>query len=420
MSEMQAVGNTEPNLFASPKNIAIAITVASLGYFVDIYDLILFTIVRIPSLTELNLSGSALLESGLMLLNLQMLGMLVGGIFFGVLGDKVGRLSVLFGSILIYSIANLLNAYVVDLNQYAILRFIAGVGLAGELGAGVTLIAEIMPKEKRGWGTTLIAAVGGAGALWAWFVADHLSWRHAYVVGGVMGFLLLIMRWGVRESGMFSKAKTHEHIRRGDFLSLFLNKKRFVKLMACVSIGVPIWYVIGILVTLSPEFARLLHVQEEIGAGRAVFFCYSGLIIGDLISGILSQKLRSRKKSVLLFLISIVIAVIAFFGLRGLSAADFYGLCLFLGIATGYWAMFVTIAAEQFGTNIRATVTTVTPNFVRGSLVPVSFIFTSLKERIGMLESGFTVGMITLLIAFWGYWKITESFHSDLDYFEPL
>lgn len=395
-----------------------AIILASLGYFVDIYDLILFSIVRVDSLKEMGLSGDALMNDGLLLLNLQMIGMLVGGIFFGILGDRKGRLSVLFFSILLYSLANILNGLIDTVEAYAALRFIAGVGLAGELGAGITLVSELLPKEKRGYGTTIIASVGMGGALLAWVVADTMSWRSAYIVGGCLGLALLFLRIGVFESGLFDKVKNTAHVSKGNFFQLFNNKARFTKFMACIAVGAPLWYVIGLLITLSPEFAVYLQVQGEVEAGRAVFFSYAGLIFGDIASGLISQYFQSRKKSVLLFLVLTLISTGVYFFSRGLTVGQFYTLCFGMGISVGYWAMFVTIAAEQFGTNLRATVATSTPNFVRGSIVLVTALFTFLKGYMDMWASGLVVGIIVMIISFWGLWKIQETFHKDLDFLE--
>jgi MFS transporter, putative metabolite:H+ symporter len=397
-----------------------ALILASLGYFVDIYDLILFSIVRVPSLKELGLSGAELMDDGLLLLNLQMSGMLVGGIFFGILGDKKGRLSVLFLSILMYSLANIANGFVTTVTGYAWLRFIAGIGLAGELGAGITLVSELLPKEKRGYGTTIIASVGISGALLAWFVADLLSWRYAYFVGGAMGLALLFLRIGVLESSLFDKVKNHGSVVKGNFFQLFQNKDRLKRFVACIAVGAPLWYVIGLLITLSPEFAVPLQVQGEVVAGKSVFYSYAGLIFGDIASGLISQYLQSRKKSVMVFLVLTIISCGFFFFLRGLSVDQFYALCFIMGISVGYWAMFVTIAAEQFGTNLRATVATSTPNFVRASVVPISLSFNFLKNEfhLSMVSSGLIVGVVIMLIALWGYMNIQETFHKNLDFIE--
>jgi MFS transporter, putative metabolite:H+ symporter len=402
----------------SNKAIILAVTVAALGYFVDIYDLILFSIVRIPSLRAIGIDESEITNKGLLLLNLQMTGMLIGGVFFGILGDKKGRISVLFASILLYSTANFLNGFVQTFEQYAILRLIAGIGLAGELGAGITLVSEILPKEKRGYGTTLIASIGVSGALLGWFVAERFDWRTAYYIGGGLGFALLALRVGVLESGLFDRVRDQADLVRGDFLSLFTRKDRLFRLLACIFMGIQLWYVVGILITLSPEFARALGVIGEVSAGKAVMFCYTGLIIGDLLSGLLSQLLRSRKKVAFIFLSLSALGIITFFNSYQFTLEQFYILCFCLGIASGYWCIFVTVAAEQFGTNLRATVATSVPNFVRGSLVPISALFTFAQGYMGLLQSGLTVGLICISLSYIGLYYLKESFHSDLDFIE--
>ena len=397
-----------------------AVIVAALGYCVDVYDLILFSIVRVPSLQSLGLSGAELTDTGLLLLNLQMAGMLIGGIVFGILGDKKGRLSILFGSILIYSIANFANGFVHSVTAYGVLRFLAGIGLAGELGAGVTLVSEILPKEKRGFGTMLIATIGVSGALIAFEVSEHFAWRTAYMIGGGLGFLLLLLRIGVHESGMF-KSTEESKVSRGNFLALFSSWSRFKRFALCIFIGIKLWYIIGILVTLSPEFAASLGIQGVVTGGKAIFYAYSGLVVGDCASGLVSQLLKSRRKAMAIFLSgSLVSTLIYFFGMRGATSTQFYALCVALGFFSGYWAVFVTIAAEQFGTNLRATAATSVPNFVRGSLVLLTLLFTSLKPHLGIEHSGLVVGLVCTSLAFLGTWKITESYGRDLDFVEDI
>ncbi|MCE1227370.1 MAG: MFS transporter, partial [Geobacteraceae bacterium] len=348
---------------------SLPVIVAALGYFVDIYDLVLFSIVRVPSLKALGLSGKELVDQGVFLLNMQMIGMLLGGILWGVLGDRKGRLKIMFGSIFLYSIANLANGFADSITAYAVLRFIAGVGLAGELGAGITLVSEVLHKSVRGYGTMIVASVGVSGAILANFIAKSFDWRNAFIIGGILGLCLLALRLGVVESGMFSSMKEQEQVSKGNFLSLFTSADRFGRFLHAILIGLPSWFVVGVLITFSPEFAKLLGVTGAISAGNAVMYCYLGLVAGDLLSGILSQLLKSRKKVVLLFLIITVVAVVVYFMAGGVSAEAFYGICGLLGFGIGYWAIFVTIAAEQFGTNLRATVATTVPNFVRGMTV---------------------------------------------------
>jgi MFS family permease len=394
------------------------VIIAALGYFVDIYDLLLFSIVRIPSLKALGLSGDALLKEGIFLINIQMAGLLTGGILWGILGDKKGRLSVLFGSILLYSLANLANGFVTNVSQYAVLRFIAGVGLAGELGAGITLVAEILPKHIRGYGTTLVASVGLFGAVLAYLVAEFTDWQVAYWIGGGLGLSLLALRYSVAESGMFNSVKEEKHIARGNFFSLFTKRNIFFKYIQCILIGLPIWFVIGILITFSPEFAINFGMDEVIEAGKAVMFCYIGMSCGDLSSGTFSQLLKSRKKVVLVFLILTALALMLYLTVSDSSVTMFYATCFILGFAIGYWALFVTIAAEQFGTNIRATVATTVPNFVRGTVLPLTFAFETLRLQTNMITSAWIVGVTTIIIALIALWKMKESFGKDLDFIE--
>jgi MFS family permease len=399
--------------------VTAAVLVAALGYFVDIYDLLLFSIVRIPSLKGLGFSGQTLTDNGIFLLDVQMMGLLLGGIFWGILGDKKGRLYVLFGSIFLYSVANIANGFVNSIESYSVWRFVAGFGLAGELGAGITLVAEIMPKEKRGYATTIVAAVGVSGAVVGFFVAELFNWRTSFFVGGGLGLLLLFLRIGVSESGMFGKIKKQE-TKRGDFLSLFINRKRLMKYLRIIVIGIPTWYVVAILITLSPEFGNILGVKGTVNAGAAVAYCYGGLVLGDIVSGLLSQLLKSRIKVVYIFLGLTVISSAAYFLLHNISMAGFYAVCFFLGFSAGYWVVFMTIATEQFGTNIRATVTTTVPNFVRGSVVPVTLLFQYLRGLFNgsLIYAGVVVGVITIGLSFWALHYVQETFHKDLNYLE--
>jgi MFS family permease len=397
--------------------LTLPVIVIAMGYFVDIYDLILFGVVRVESLGELGLNKEEITSWGTIILNAQMAGMLIGGILWGILGDKKGRLSVLFASIVLYSAANFLNAFVTNVEQYALLRFIAGVGLAGELGAGVTLVAEILPKELRGYGVMSIAAFGVLGVVAANIVAEHFAWRNAYIIGGVLGFLLLILRFRVKESAIFEH-HVSDDVKRGHFFSLFSKKKLLSKYIKAIVIGMPLWYVVGVLVMFSPEFATALSIQGEVSAGTALMYCYIGLSIGDLASGYLSQKMRSRKGAYIIFMVLSLASVVSYFMLSGATASSFYTCVFFLGVFCGYWALFITMAAEQFGTNIRATVATTVPNFVRGSVVPITSSFMLLKESMGVLGSAAIVGAVTFSIAFIALYFTRETFHEDLDYIE--
>ncbi|WP_020602144.1 MFS transporter [Spirosoma spitsbergense] len=397
--------------------IQIPVIVAALGYFVDIYDLLLFSIVRVQSLKDLGVPDGGMLNQGIYLINMQMGGLLVGGILWGILGDKRGRLSVLFGSILIYSLANIANGFVTTVDQYAVLRLIAGIGLAGELGAGITLVAEVLPKEIRGYGTSLVASVGLLGAVLAYFIAEEFAWRNAYFIGGGLGLLLLFLRVSVFESGIFSSVKA-KGVARGNFFQLFSSQKQFFKYLRCIVIGLPVWFVAGILMTFSPEFGKELNLDGLIVAGKAVMWEYIGLSIGDLSSGILSQYFSSRKKVLALFLALTAALVVVYLFVPLRSTDMFYFVCSCLGFGVGYWAMFVTIAAEQFGTNLRATVATTVPNFVRGSINIMTPLFLLFKGQFGIIEGAGLLGLLTLGIAFLGLWNMEETFGKDLDFLE--
>lgn len=399
--------------------LGLAILLAAMGYFVDIYDLLLFSIVRVPSLKSLGLTGQELTNKGIFLLNVQMIGLLTGGIFWGIRGDKKGRLYVLFGSILLYSIANIANGFVHSVESYACWRFVAGFGLAGELGAGITLVAEIMPKEKRGYATTIVAAVGVSGAVAGFFIAELFDWRTSFFIGGGLGLVLLLLRIGVAESHIFENAKSAA-TRRGNFLSLFTDWQKFLKYIRSITIGIPLWFVVGILITLSPEFGKALGVQGAVNAGEAVAYCYGGLVLGDIVCGLLSQRLKSRLKVIYIFLLLSIATMAAYFFLRNISLSAFYAICLFLGFSVGYWVIFMTIATEQFGTNIRATVTTTVPNFVRGALVPVSLLFQYLKGLFhgSLIYAGISVALLSLALAFWALYYMQETYFKDLDYTE--
>ena len=400
-----------------------AVIVGALGYFVDIYDLTLVSIVRVPSLTELGFSGQELADRGLTLLNWQMIGMLLGGIFFGVIGDRIGRLTVLFGSILLYSLANIANGFVQTYDQYLWLRFIAGFGLAGELGGSITLVSEVLSKERRAYGTAMVATIGVMGAVVGGVVAGHVNWRTSYFIGGGLGMALLFLRVSVAESGMFKQMKdAAPHVKRGDFLSLFTKWSRFSKYARCILIGLPSWFVVGILVTLSPEFARALGIQGEVKAPAAVSLLYLGLTFGDLASGLLTQWLGSRRKVVLGFILFTVACTAVYFLSDGATARWFYSVIFALGVGIGYWAVFVTIGAEQFGTNLRSTVATTVPNFVRASVVPITLGFGYLKNQLhlGLLPSAMIMGALCLAIALWALWGLEETHGKDLDYFEPV
>lgn len=403
----------------------IAVIVAALGYFVDIYDLLLFTIVREPSLAGIGVdltNKQAVLSASTRIINWQMVGLLIGGIIWGVMGDKKGRLSVLFGSIILYSVANFLTGYVQTVDQYKWARFVAGLGLAGELGAGITLVSELLPKNKRGIGTSLVAGIGLFGAVLAYFTYKFTDdWRLCYKIGGVLGILLLFLRISVAESSMFKSLKT-QNVVRGNFFMFFTNKNRFRKYILAILIGLPTWYVIGILVNLSNRFAGEMYGGNTLESGRAIMFAYTAIAIGDILIGFISQYFKSRKKALYLFYAMAIISGIFFFSPINNNDNSMYIACAALGFSTGFWAIFVTMGAEQFGTNLRATAATTIPNMVRGSLPLINLMFVNLfQKNMGwpLVKSGIITGIIVMAVTLIAVYFTEETYHKDLNYTEP-
>lgn len=395
-----------------------AVVVAALGYFVDVYDLVLLAIVRVRSLTDLGVAGDALVTEGLAIMNWQMMGMLLGGVLFGVVADKRGRLPILFASITLYSVASVASGFVTDVGSYRVARFFTGFGLAGELGAGVTLVTELLPARLRGYGTMVIGSLGMAGAIGANLVAKAFDWRIAYWVGGGLGLLLLALRIKVHESRMFEGVR-RARVSRGDFWSLFRGRDRLGRYAASILIGVPILFTNQIPVALAPEYARALGVTGPVTAGDALMVTHAGLVCGDLASGYLSNVLRSRRKVIVLFLLLLAAANgLYFLGARGFSPAAFLAVCALLGFSGGYWAVFVTVAAEQFGTNIRATVATTVPNFARGLLMAVNLMFVAARPRLGPFGAALAVAAVWFSLALASGFRLRETFGADLDYLE--
>jgi MFS transporter, putative metabolite:H+ symporter len=400
----------------------IAVIVAALGYFVDIYDLLLFTIVKKASVLGVGGTTATLLTDSTKIINWQMFGLLLGGIAWGILGDKKGRLSVLFGSIILYSIANFLTGFIQTVDQYAACRFFAGLGLAGELGAGITLVSELLPKNKRGIGTSLVAGIGLFGAVAAYFTYQFTGndWRLCYKIGGGLGLLLLFLRIRVAESGMFNQVKA-TNVSRGDIFMFFTNLKRFKKYLLAILIGLPTWYVIGILVNQSDKFGEKMFGSSTIDSGRAIMFAYVGIAFGDIAIGLVSQYFKSRKKALLLFYLLTTVCLVLFFSSLNNSNARMYGISGLLGFSTGFWAIFVTMGAEQFGTNLRATAATTIPNMVRGALPLINLLFLDLFQKSwhwGLIKSAIVTGTLVMAITYIAYYFTEETFHKDLDFTE--
>jgi len=407
---------TKENL-SDTKNAWLLVVVAALGYFVDIYDLVIFSIVRVQSFQDIGIPEAEMRTDGEYVLNMQMGGLLLGGLLWGVMGDKVGRIKVLFGSILLYSLANIANGFVNDIHSYALIRFVAGVGLAGELGAGITLVSETMNKDKRGYGTMIVASVGVLGAVAAYYISELFDWRNAYFAGGAMGLLLLILRVGTFESGMF-KGVANKQVEKGKLSMLFTDKGRLKRYAYCLLIGLPIWFVVGILVTQAPEFGKALGAPVTLSAGKGILFTYLGLSLGDVLAGLFAQITKSRRLAVFLFQLLIIATSIWYLSSDGLTEQRFHWIAFFMGIAIGYWATFVTIASEQFGTNLRATVTTTAPNFVRGALIPSTLLFEFFVRRSDIITAAYIMIFLLTGIAIFAISQLKESFNRDLDFVE--
>lgn len=401
--------------------LSLPVIVAALGYFVDIYDLLLFTIVKKPSMMGVGATDATMLVDSTRVINWQMTGLLLGGILWGVLGDKKGRLSVLFGSIILYSVANFFTAYIHNVNQYAICRFVSGLGLAGELGAGITLVSELLPKSKRGIGTSMVAGIGLSGAVCAYFTYQLTQdWRLCYKIGGGLGIGLLLLRVSVAESGMFREVRDSDAV-RGNFFMLINNGKRFKKYLCAILIGLPTWYVIGILVNQSDRFAKSMYGSSTLDSGRSIMFAYAAIAIGDMFVGVVSHIFKSRKTALLLYYILCILSLVLFFSNYNHSDASMYGICALLGFSTGFWAIFVTMGAEQFGTNLRATAATTIPNMVRGALPLINMLFLDLFQKSWgwtLIKSGIITGVVVMVITLIAFYFTEETFHKDLQYVE--
>lgn len=401
----------------APGIFNIIVLVAALGYFVDIYDLLLFNIVRVDSLKSMGLTEVLVKSKGEFIIGIQMLGLLVGGIIWGIMGDKRGRLSVLFGSIVLYSIANIINGFVETPEQYALVRFIAGIGLAGELGAGITLVSELTSKEDRGLSTSLVAGIGLTGAIAAYFISQNFQWRTCFFIGGGLGFCLLFLRLSVYESKMFNVIRSQD-VSRGDILMFFNNRKRFRKYLFAILIGLPTWYVIGILVAFSNNFGEALGIKGAVLPKKATMFAYIAIAFADVLSGLVSHWLKSRKKTLFIFYLLTIIAIILFFTQHNGTVSGMYAICAALGFGTGFWAIFVTMAAEQFGTNLRATAATTIPNMVRGSLPLMLLLFNGLQHFTSYLNAGFITGILVMMIGITAAGFTDETFGKELNYLE--
>lgn len=404
------------NLFSLP------VVVGALGFFVDIYDLLLFNMVRIKSFTDLGVATDDMKNIGENIISWQMLGLTIGGIAWGILGDKKGRRSVLFGSILLYSLATIANGFITNVDQYTWIRFIAGLGLAGELGASITLTSELLPKEKRGIAAALIATSGVMGTITAYFVfkLSNGDWRLCYFIGGGMGLALLFLRAGVLESRIYESLKQVD-VKMGNFLMLLNKRERFFRYLRGILIGLPVWYIIGVLITFADEFAKQFEITG-FDQPTALVLQYAALAVGDMSAGFLSNYIKSRKKTLLIFYAITTFFIFLFFVLKGGSTAfNMYLICMGLGFGSGISVLYITMSAEQFGTNLRATAAISIPNLVRGCLPLILLLFQFLRsEKIfaDYITAAWVTGIIIMIIGFISAIFTKESFGKDLDFIE--
>lgn len=398
--------------------LSLPVLICTLGYFIDAYDLLLFSAVRAHSLSALGITGTAQLHAGISLINAQMFGLVVGGLFFGVLGDKFGRTKVLFFSIGLYSIATLANAFIATLQQYIVLRFIAGLGLAGELGLAITLTSELLDKRDRGYAAAMIAGFGMLGCVWAGFNALYLDWRTCYIIGGILGFILLFMRASMVESAIFQALDAHTE--RGNLWRLVSAECRR-RFLLCILIATPIPLVFWLLIAFAPEFTRMLGLAVPLLTGEAVIYGYGGFAAGDLCACLFSQWLKSRRKALLIFLSSNFLLCLYFLAVpHGDNPVLFKLFYSALGFTAGYWALMALISAEIFGTNLRATVATSVPNIARAAAIPIGLALLVLREPLGLIGATLVISVVTFAIALWAAFRIEETYGKDLQYIESI
>jgi len=401
---------------------SLPVIVGSLGFFVDIYDLLLFSIVRKSSFKDLGVAVADMKNIGENIISWQMLGLTIGGIAWGIIGDKKGRKNVLFGSICLYSLATIANGFVTNIDQYTFLRFIAGLGLAGELGASITLTSELLPKEKRGIAAAIIATSGVMGTVTAYFVhyLSNENWRLCYFIGGAMGIALLFLRVKVLDSKMYDTAKNAQ-VKMGDFLMILTNRERFLRYLRAITVGLPVWYVIGLLISFSDEFAARFGIIN-FDQPKALMLQYVALVFGDMGAGFLSNIIKSRKKTLLIFYTILTFFFVLFFALKGGGTAfNMYLICMGLGFGSGISVLYITMSAEQFGTNLRATAAISIPNLVRGFLPLILMLFQFLRGN-SMLNNYVTAawvtGVIVLFIGLVSLFFTSETFGKELDFVE--
>jgi MFS family permease len=395
----------------------LMISVAALGYFVDLYDMLIFSSERVEALGSIGVAKQKMGEVGLMLQNYQMLGLVIGGFLFGILADKFGRLRVLFASILLYSVANIGNAFVTNVPAFAVARLIAGIGLAGELGVALSWISESLKPQQRTIATTIVSAFGLLGGVVAAIMATHFHWQTSYMIGGIMGLVLLAFRVSLNESKLFEQTR-QSSAKKGNLFQLLSNKKQLKKFVLCVLSGAPAFVLLSIYVTLAPEFGAAFGITEQISVAHGIMVFLIVFAMSDVACGLLSKIMRKRKTPLLIFACLQILSIGYYLLVPPQTVEAFYFRCMLLGFSAGYWGILITNSLEQFGTNIRATVATSTPSLIRGMTIPASIFFTVVSKQTSLVTAGAIVGFSLVAISIVSILLLDDKFENDLNFME--
>jgi MFS transporter, putative metabolite:H+ symporter len=381
------------------------------GYFIDIFDLVLFSTLRISSFEELKITDPTYWT--VVFFNLQMTGILVGGIFWGKMADIKGRSWSFMGTILVFSIANIINGLTSSLTVYGICRFIAGFGLAGEMGSGIALICEKVPDEKRSLYLGFVSSLGCIGAVLSGWLGDIVYWRYLFIGSGFAGILLTLLRKNLLEPDLFRKTATL-NIPRGQWKTLFQSPPDLIRFILLIFLGIPMWYIIGILWSFSTEMTSTIGLNI-FTSGQAILWGYVGVWMGDMLMPFVSQFLKSRIFTIQICLIMMLLGVIYLFQFQPHSLLSFQLTHIFLGFTIGYWAVYATLCGESFGTNIRALTSTSLPSLIRFSSIPMMIIYQYGRDE-NELNIALGMGLTVLCISMITTYFIKDTFQKDIDF----
>lgn len=408
------------------QSIALLILVASLGYFVDAYDLIIASVVRSSAIVELGLAQVGTPEHtkyAQLFEYVQSAGILLGGIIFGVYSDKKGRKKALYYSIAIYSIANILNGLLSASvpfvgTVYCILRFICGFALAAELSIGIVMISETMKAKHRGYGTMIVVSFGILGAVLAAVLFEFIGihWQTLYLIGGIAGVLLLIFRFSVKETNPFLDLENQES-ERGSWVMIFKNRRLLKILFNAILLGFPIYFFISIPIKFATDYGKELGLTIK-GTIPIIVF-YIAMSVSDIIANYLCQLFENRKKVLYFYLGLCTISVfLLHFYPPTTPEQYFYLFSPLMGFASGYWALLITFTNEQIGTNIRSTYTTAVPNVVRSLFIPIQLLLTVLQPTFGTSTSVFYIGVLAVILALLGLYSLKETWGKNLKFID--